>query len=153
GGSAWAGALFCLKLAALIVPAMVLYEVLAPLPLFARLGRLLGPRLRLFGMSPPCTVPLTAGFFLGIAYGAGFIIPIAEEESITRREIDALGLFLSTCHAVIEDTLLFALIGARDPGDVAARMAFLIGVRLTLALLVTAAWARRAGVRGAKAPY
>jgi hypothetical protein len=163
-GSAWAGAIFCLKLAALIVPAMVLYEVLAPLPLFARLGRLLGPRLRPFGMSPPCTVPLAAGFFLGIAYGAGFIIPIAEEESITRREIDALGLFLCTCHAVIEDTLLFALIGAQGPGTVAARMALLVGVRLALALLVTAAWERRrapagglrpspTGERGGKTPY
>ena len=140
--SALAGGLFFLKVAVLLVPALVLYEILAPLPIFARWGKAIGPRLKALGMSPACTVPLAAGFFLGIAYGAGIIIPIAAERRMAPREIDSLGLFLSTCHAVVEDTLVFALIGARSPWEVAGRMALLSAVRLALAVVVTAGWER-----------
>jgi hypothetical protein len=149
-GAALSGALFCLRLAAIVVPALILYEVLAPLPVFARWGRGLGPRLARLGMSPPCTLPLVAGLFLGIAYGAGIIIPIGEERRIGPLEIQSVGLFLCTCHAVIEDTLLFALIGSRGAWEVGLRMAVLVGVRLALAIAVTAARARILGAgRGA----
>jgi len=135
-GAAFTGAIFTLTIAAFLVPALVLYDLLAPLPLFARCGRFLGPWLSRLGMSPPCAVPLAAGFFLGIAYGAGIIIPIAEEKRIGPEELHSLGLFLCTCHAIIEDTLLFALVGARGPGEVATRMLLLAGLRLLLALAV-----------------
>ena len=145
--SALAGGVFFLKVAVLLVPSLLLYELLAPLPVFTRWGRAIGPRLRVLGMSPACTVPLAAGFFLGIAYGAGIIIPIAAERRIAAREIDSLGLFLSTCHSVVEDTLVFALIGARSAWEVAGRMALLSAVRLALAVAVTAGWERaRPGV-------
>ncbi len=133
-GAGMAGAMFSLKIALCIVPALVLYDLLAPLPLFARLGRAIGPWLSHLGMSPPCAVPLAAGFFLGITYGAGIIIPIAEEKRIDADELHSLGLFLCTCHAVIEDTLLFALVGARGPWEVAGRALLLGGLRFSLAI-------------------
>ena len=80
--AALSGAIFSLKVAAVLVPALILYEMLAPLPIFGRWGRALAPALARLGVSPPCTVPLAAGFFLGIIYGAGMIIPIAEEKRI-----------------------------------------------------------------------
>ena len=136
-GAALSGALFSLEVAAVLLPALLLYDLLAPLPVFARWGRALAPWLSRLGMSPPCTVPLAAGFFLGITYGAGVIIPIAEEKKIGPDELHSLGLFLCTCHAVIEDTFLFALIGARGPLEVAGRMLVLASVRLALAVAVT----------------
>lgn len=146
-GAVWSGAIFCLKLALLLVPALILYEVCAPLPVFGRIGRRIAPHLGRLGMSPACTVPLAAGFFLGIAYGAGIIIPIAAQRRIGRREIQSLGVFLVTCHAVVEDTLLFGLVGARGPLEVLGRTGILAGARLVLALIVTGVWARlgRAG--------
>ncbi len=135
--AALAGAIFSLKVAAILVPALVLYDLLAPLPVFGRWGRALAPALARLGMSPPCTVPLAAGLFLGITYGAGMIIPIAEEKRIGPGELHSLGLFLCTCHAVIEDTFLFAVVGARGVGEVAVRMIILAGVRLALAVIVT----------------
>ncbi len=137
-GAALAGAWFSLKIAAILVPAVVLYELLAPRPIFKRWGAWLGPRLSWLGMSPPCTLPLAAGLFLGLTYGAGIIIPISEERGLDAEEIQSVGLFLVNCHAVIEDTLLFALIGARGPGEIVARMALLAGLRLALAIGVTA---------------
>ena len=141
-GAAGSGALFSLKLALLLVPALILYEVLAPLPVFGRIGRRIAPHLGRLGMSAACTVPLAAGFFLGIAYGAGIIIPIAAARRIGAREIQGLALFLCTCHALVEDTLLFALVGARGPLEVLGRMGLLAAVRLALAVTITAAHAR-----------
>ena len=132
--SSVAGALFCLKIAGVLVPALILYEILAPLPLFARWGGWLGPRLAPLGMSSPCALPLAAGLFLGIAYGAGIIIPMRERRDLGTDEIQSVGLFLVNCHAVLEDTLLFSLVGSRGPGQVLERMAVLGGVRLALAL-------------------
>ncbi len=148
-GSALAGALFSLKVAAVLVPALVLYDLMAPAPLFARWGRALAPWLGRLGMSPPCVVPLVAGIFLGIIYGAGVILPIAKEKTIGPDELHSVGLFLCTCHAVIEDTFLFAWIGARGPLEVAGRMLLLAGVRLTLAVAITGGrhlWLGRYGV-------
>ena len=135
-GASLSGMMFSLKIALILVPALILYELLAPLPVFERCGRALGPWLSRLGMSPPCAVPLVAGLFLGIIYGAGIIIPIAEEKKIGPEELHSLGLFLCTCHAIIEDTLLFALAGAAGPGEVAGRMLLLAGLRLLLALTV-----------------
>ncbi len=137
--SAFSGALFCLKIAAVLMPALVLYEILAPLPLFARWGAWLGPRLAPLGMSSPCALPLAAGLFLGIAYGAGIIIPMGERRDIGTDEIQSVGLFLVNCHAVLEDTLLFSLVGSRGPVQVLERMAVLAGVRLALAIGVARA--------------
>jgi len=136
-GAALSGAWFSLRLAAVLLPALVLYELLAPSRVFARWGRAIAPWLSRLGMSPPCTVPLAAGLFLGIIYGAGVILPIAEEKKIGPEEVHSLGLFLCTCHAVIEDTFLFAWIGARNPLEIAGRMLVLAGVRLALAVAVT----------------
>lgn len=145
-GAALSAALFSLQITLVLVPALVLYDLLAPLPVFARWGRAIGPWLSRLGMSPPCAVPLAAGFFIGIAYGAGIIIPIAEEKRIGPEELHCLGLFLCTCHAVIEDTFLFALVGASGPREIAQRMLLLAGLRLSLALAVLGG--RRALVRG-----
>jgi len=135
-GAAFSGALFSLEIAIVLVPALVLYELLAPLPAFGRWGRALGPWMTRLGMSPPCAVPLVAGVFLGIIYGAGIIVPVAGERKIGPEELQSLGLFLCTCHAIIEDTLLFALAGAAGPREVAGRMLLLVGLRLFLALAV-----------------
>jgi len=94
--SVLSGAIFSLKIAAILVPALVLYDILAPWPIFARWGRSFGPVLARLGMSPPCTVPLAAGLFLGITYGAGMILPIAEEKRVGAGEVHSLGLFLCT---------------------------------------------------------
>ena len=135
--SVLSGAIFSLKIAAILVPALVLYDLLAPLPIFGRCGRALGPVLARLGMSPPCTVPLAAGLFLGITYGAGMILPIAEEKRVGPDEVQSLGLFLCTCHAMIEDTFLFAVVGASGARDVTVRVIILVGVRLALAVIVT----------------
>jgi hypothetical protein len=55
---------------------------------------------------------ITIGVILGITYGAGILISEYEKNTLTKKEILYIGTFLMICHAIIEDTLLFAIFGA-----------------------------------------
>ena len=55
---------------------------------------------------------LAVGTFLGITYGAGVLIQEAQSKSMKREDLFYVTTFLLICHAIIEDTLLFAIFGA-----------------------------------------
>ncbi len=130
----WGALKLSFKLLVIIVPLVTLFEVLRYLPVFRRAGKALDPLMRGMGLTRDAAVPLFTGIFLGIAYGAGIIIRVAQEKRLPRRELFLMGLFLATCHAVIEDTLIFVVIG----GDAWV----MLGVRMVVAVLITALLAR-----------
>jgi hypothetical protein len=123
-----------LKLLLIIVPLVTLFEVLRYLPVFRRAGSAVDPLMRGMGLTREAAVPLFTGIFLGIAYGAGIIIRVAQQKRLPRRELFLMGLFLATCHAVVEDTLVFVAIGGNGW--------IMLGVRLLLAVTLTALLAR-----------
>jgi hypothetical protein len=133
------GLLLSLKLVLIVVPLVTLFEVLRYLPIFRWAGDRCEPLMRGMGLSRHCAAPLFTGIFLGLAYGAGILIRVAQEKRLPRRELFLLGLFLATCHAVVEDTLIFVVIGGNAW--------VMLGVRLVVAgiLVVTLAywWRRR----------
>jgi hypothetical protein len=92
------------------------------------------PVMRCLGLGRSAILPLFTGIFLGIAYGAGIIIRSAAEGQMSRRELFLTGLFLATCHAVIEDVLIFVVLG----GDAL----IMLGLRLALAILLTSLLAK-----------
>lgn len=123
-----------LKLVLIIVPMVTIFEVLRYLPVFRRAGNLVEPAMKGVGLTRDAAVPLFTGIFLGIAYGAGIIIRVAQQKGLPARELFLMGLFLATCHSVIEDILIFVVIGGN--GFV------ILGVRLLLAALLTGLMAR-----------
>ncbi|SDM59447.1 Nucleoside recognition [Geoalkalibacter ferrihydriticus] len=127
------------KLLLIIVPLVTAFEVLRYLPVFRRAGNAVDPLMRGMGLSREAAVPLFTGIFLGIAYGAGIIIRIAQEKRLPRRELFLLGLFLATCHAVVEDTLIFVVLGANGWIILGVRIFIAVGLTVVLAHL----WARR----------
>ena len=135
-----------LKLLLIIVPLVTLFEVLRYLPVFRRAGRMVDPLMRGMGLSRDAAVPLFTGIFLGIAYGAGIIIRVAQEKALPRRELFLMGLFLATCHAVVEDTLIFAVIG----GSAWIMLGVRIVIAVTLTALLARLWKRRLEGAGEK---
>jgi hypothetical protein len=123
-----------LKLVLIIVPLVTIFELLRYLSFFRRVGKGVEPLMKGMGLSRSAAAPLFTGIFLGIAYGAGIIIRVARQNNLSRREVFLVGLFLATCHAVIEDTLIFVVIGGN--------FWIMLGVRLVLAVFLTAllAW-------------
>ena len=99
------------KLILIVVPLVVVFEVLRHMPVFRRAGDLLDPLMRGMGLTRRAAVPLFTGLFLGLAYGAGIIIRVSQEKRLPPRELFLVALFLATCHSVVEDILIFAVIG------------------------------------------
>lgn len=123
-----------LKLVLIIVPLVTLFELLRHLPAFRRTGDAVDPLMRGIGLTREAALPLFTGVFLGIAYGAGILIRVAQAKRLPPRELFLMGLFLATCHAVVEDTLIFVVIGG-SPW-------IMLGVRLAVAILLTGSLAR-----------
>lgn len=121
----------------IVIPLSVIVEVVKARDVFRQDGtrgqwsRRLS---RLLGVSEQAMMPLAAGFFLGLAYGAGLILQYSEDGELSYRDRVLIVLFLVACHAVIEDTLIFLPLGVNP--------LFLFTVRLMLAVVLTAAVAR-----------
>ena len=126
--------LLALKLTLIVVPLVMLFELLRHLAIFRRSGRTVEPLMRGMGLTPAAAVPLFTGIFLGIAYGAGIIIKVAREKRLPPQELFLMGLFLATCHAVVEDTLIFVAIGGNGWQ--------MLGLRIVLAVVMTGLLAR-----------
>ncbi|NOY45078.1 MAG: nucleoside recognition protein [Deltaproteobacteria bacterium] len=122
------------QVAAVIVPLTVGFQVLRDRPWVRRkIGPYAGS-LRRLGLGEGAGVALAAGVFLGIVYGAGILIQESRSGRMSERETFLLALFLCTCHAVVEDTLLFVVVGGHG--------GWILGPRILLALAGTALLAR-----------
>ena len=122
------------KLLLIVVPLVTIFEVLRHLTIFQKAGGAVDPLMRGMGLTRDAAVPLFTGIFLGIAYGAGIIIRVAREKQLPGRHLFLMGLFLATCHAVVEDTLIFVVLGGNGW--------IMLGVRLLLAIGLTSLMAR-----------
>ena len=141
-----AGALkLSLQLLMIIVPLLVVFELIRALPFWKRF-RNVGEgdgRMARMGFSPHTLVPLFTGIFLGIVYGAGVIIKISKEKGLGKTDLWLLGLFLATCHAVVEDTLIFVVVGGMGRWMIIPRILLACVLTLTLMLLVRAQKAKQ----------
>lgn len=127
---AFTGALHnVLMMTSIVFSIMILLEIGRDLNLLDKITVFTAPLLRFLGLSRQATFPLVVGLIFGIAYGAGVIIEAAKSGEISWRDLFLVNLFLSSCHAVIEDTALFFAIGA-DPW-------IILGGRFLLAVILT----------------
>jgi hypothetical protein len=110
-----------LKLLMIILPLSIGYEFLKH-----KTKTLEKRQLAVLGISQRGFLPLFTGIIIGLTYGAGIIIHSIRTSDIGRREAFLILLFLSVCHAIIEDTLIFVVIGANGLVIVAFRFALAI---------------------------
>lgn len=132
-GALWQGLILCAQIAAVVLPLLLGYELAKAYGVFERPWKRLRPLLAHLGLGPGALVPLLAGLFLGILYGAGIMISMSKEQGLAPGERLALGVFLVTCHAVIEDTAIFMLLGGSAFWMLAPRLALAIGLTALLA--------------------
>ncbi|NLJ78155.1 MAG: nucleoside recognition protein [Tissierellia bacterium] len=118
-----------LTMGAIIIPLMVVMEILKDAKVLEKLSDRLNPIAKFFGMSNESVFPLLIGTIFGLAYGAGIIIDSAEEGNLSKKDLYVLVIFLLACHAVFEDTLIFAAVGAN--------LWLLFTVRLVVAIIIS----------------
>src|SRR5690625_6691805 len=57
------------------------------------------------------TFTLVTGLTIGLAFGAGVMIQAVEEDDVSKKDMILALIFLVTCHAVVEDTVIFIQLG------------------------------------------
>lgn len=118
-----------LQLALIVIPLMIFIQFLKDLKLIDRFSKWMAPFLKLLGMKENTSTTLAAGIVFGLAYGAGVMIQAAKEDGVAKKDLYLAFIFLVSCHAVIEDTLIFAPLGIP--------VWPLLVIRLTVAILLT----------------
>ena len=123
-----------LNLLRVIVPLMVGIEFMLAYNIVEWLEKKLTLFCRLLGIGHEALLPLLVGLFLGVTYGAGALAEMNRTKPLGKRDMALLGVFIFSCHGIIETTYLFAVANAS--------VVFICGLRLGIAVVVTAIAAR-----------
>lgn len=115
----------------IVVPLMIVIEIIKDLKILDMMYKYIRPLTKVIGTSEKSVLPLLSGIIFGIVYGAGLIIDSVKDGDMHKKEIYLVGIFLSACHAIVEDTLVFVQIGANGW--------IILAVRIFMALIVTIA--------------
>lgn len=116
-------------MAKIIIPLMVVMEILKDSKILDKISKKMQPISNFFDISNEAVFPLIIGLIFGLSYGAGVIIESVEENNLSKKDLYTLMIFLVACHAVIEDTLLFVVIGAN--------LWLLLCIRLGVAIIIS----------------
>lgn len=119
------------QLALIVIPIMIFIQIAKDLGWLKVFSKWMSPFTRVLGVKENTSTTLAAGLVFGLAYGAGVMIQAVKEDGVSKRDIYLVMIFLVACHAVIEDTLLFAPLGIP--------LWPLLLIRLVVAILLTIA--------------
>lgn len=114
-GIAWLGLstafMGVVQLAAIVIPLMVGMQWLKEKNYLDLFSKWLAPFTKVLGVKPNASMTLVAGLTIGLAYGAGMMIQAVKEDGVSKKDMYLVIIFLVSCHAVIEDTLIFIPLG------------------------------------------
>ncbi|MBE0462059.1 MAG: nucleoside recognition domain-containing protein [Halomonadaceae bacterium] len=116
-----------------IIALVALLDVLKRWGVERWIHRGLNPLLKLLGIGPQAASITVIGFTLGLSYGAGLLIRDVKNGILSKRDSVLALCFLSLCHSVIEDTLLFVMLGADIFIILAARLGFAVVLVMIIA--------------------
>jgi hypothetical protein len=80
------------------------------------------------GISSKAIAPWLVGVIVGITYGAALLYQFNEKQGLGHKDACLITVFLCLAHAMIEDTLLFAVVGGN--------LFWIFAARLVIAVLV-----------------
>ncbi len=119
------------RLALILVPILIMIEIARHYQVIEKItGRVKGA-LQFLTLPQEAAFPMLAGIFFGIVFGAALIIEYAREGYLNKRDLLLIGIFLSICHSVVEDTFILAVFGANP--------VVLLTTRIILAIIITRA--------------
>lgn len=124
-----------IQLALIIIPLMVFMQFFRELGWMEKVSGWLAPFTKMLGMEKNASMTLVAGLVLGIAYGAGLMIQAVKEDGVSRKDMYLAIIFLVSCHAVVEDTLVFIPLGIPIWPLLAIRLVTAVVLTMTLAFI------------------
>lgn len=100
-----------LQLSAVIFPLMVFLQFMRESGWLDILSKGFAPFTKFLGMKENTSFTLVTGLTIGLAFGAGVMIQAVKEDGVSKKDMILALIFLVTCHAVIEDTVIFIPLG------------------------------------------
>ncbi|MBP2078935.1 nucleoside recognition domain-containing protein [Oceanobacillus polygoni] len=118
-----------LQLALIVIPLMMIIQIMREKGLLTAMSNMLAPFMKLLGMDKNTSMTMVAGLTVGLAFGAGLMIQAVKEDGVSKKDMYLALIFLVSCHAVVEDTLVFIPLGIP--------VWPLLVIRLTTAIVLT----------------
>jgi len=100
-----------LKIGGIILAIMILQEFLKSSGWLGYIVRFFRPLTKILGLSERTTMMWLIANIFGLFYGGAVIVEEARKGTLTREELERLHISIGINHAVIEDPLLFSLLG------------------------------------------
>ncbi len=118
-----------LQFVVIIIPLTLFLQALKDLQVLDRIAVWISPLLKPFGIAKEGSITMASGLLAGLFLGAGLIIQQAKEYNLSKRDITLIIVFLASCHAIIEDTVIFIPLGIP--------VYYLLLIRFVTAVLLT----------------
>ncbi|GAA0448643.1 MAG: nucleoside recognition domain-containing protein [Bacillota bacterium] len=99
------------QLAMIVIPLMIVMQFLREKGWLNYLSTKFAPFTRVLGMKENTSMTMVAGLTIGLAYGAGVMIQAVKEDGVEKKDMILALIFLVSCHAVVEDTVVFIPLG------------------------------------------
>lgn len=99
------------QLALIVIPLMIIMQFLREMGWLTKLSQIFAPFTKALGMKENTSMTMVAGLTIGLAYGAGVMIQAVKEDEVEKKDMMLALIFLVSCHAVVEDTLVFIPLG------------------------------------------
>ncbi|MDY0064452.1 MAG: nucleoside recognition domain-containing protein [Bacilli bacterium] len=119
-----------LKIVLIILLIMIVIEILKALGVLKWINKGVFFFTKYLGISKEASFPMLIGVFVGITYGAGAILLSYKNNEMSKKDVVLVSVFLCLCHAIFEDTLLFASLGSKT--------LLVIAIKLLVASIATA---------------
>ena len=116
----------------IIIGLLVTIELLRVLGVISSLNKILYQITKYIGITKNASLPLFIGLIAGITYGAGSIIASYKSNEMTKKDVLLVSVFMCLCHALIEDTIIFATLGAN--GFIIVVVRFFIALIFTISV-------------------
>jgi hypothetical protein len=112
----------------IVVPLVTTFEILSRKKILDKISKKFSKFMKWFDLPGEAALPLLCGLLMGIVYGAGALYSFKDKKKLKIRDFTIICTTLSLCHSLIEDTLLFAVIGAS--------FVWIFGFRIILAIVI-----------------
>ncbi len=117
------------RICMILIPVIIFIEAARQYNLLEVISLRIQPFMRLMSLPKEAAFPLLAALLFGIVLGSAVIIEYSREGFLKKRDLLLTGVFMCISHSVIEDTIIFASLGANP-------VIFSL-TRITLAILIT----------------
>ncbi|OWZ83562.1 nucleoside recognition domain-containing protein [Natranaerobius trueperi] len=100
-----------LQIALIVIPLLIGTEFLKAYGFLEKLTNFFRPFTKRMYLPGEAAFPVVIGWTIGLQFGAGIVMQVGREGTLTKQELTVTCVFIGIAHSLIEETVIFAGIG------------------------------------------